>query len=204
MATPHIVICIGHSRAGDNGAVSKGGVNEWDYNSKLAPMITWRLEAAGWKTMIIDKYEGGGGYGAAMRWLSAELKELKPKGVVELHFNSNAKSAPRGHEWLHNNDGDKLATALEQSFKASIAEIPARGLKNRHNSGNGAQFLRGAGCPAVIGEPFFGSNEDDWKIGEDQDRIAAAYATGIVTWLVASKVRAGVAAAAGAVAGLAR
>jgi N-acetylmuramoyl-L-alanine amidase len=203
MATPDIVICVGHSRSGDDGAVSRGKVSEWDYNSTLAPMITWRLEAAGWKTMIIDKYEGGG-YGAAMRWLTEELKERKAKAALELHFNSSDKPTSNGHEWFHNNDGDKLATALKQSFQASLAGLKARGIFNRHNSGHGSQFLRGVNGPAVIGEPFFGSNEGDWKIGEEKDKIAAAYANGIITWLVASKVGALVGAAAGAVGGLAR
>jgi N-acetylmuramoyl-L-alanine amidase len=208
MATPpDIVICVGHSRSGDDGAVSRGKVSEWTYNSGLAPMITWRLEAAGWKTLIIDKYEGGG-YGTAMTWLTGELKEHKAKAALELHFNSSSNANSTGHEWFHNNTGDKLATALKQSFQASISELKARGITNRHSSGNGSRFLGGAPCPAVIGEPFFGSNEADWKIGEDKERIAGAYANGIITWLAASKVAAivgaAVGAAVGAVGGLAR
>ena len=136
-----------------------------------------------------------------MRWLKTELEEHQARAALELHFNSSSNARARGHEWFHNDTGKGFATALEQAFKSSIAEIPARGTTNRHSSGNGSRFLGGAPCPAVIGEPFFGSNEDDWKVGEDMERIAAAYAAGIISWLLVSRVSAAVGAAVGAMLG---
>lgn len=190
---PDIIICIGHSRDNDNGAVSRGGVSEWDYNSELAPMIAWRLRACGWTTEIIDHYEGGN-YTAAMRWLKAELEERRPRSVIELHFNAAGATA-RGHEWFHNDTGEGFASALDQVFRSSIAEVPARGTTNRHRSGNGSQFLGGAPCPAVIGEPFFGSNDADWAVGLQKERLATAYAIGITTWLLIDRVRSAVSSA---------
>jgi len=159
-------------------------VSEWTYNSELAPLITVRLNACGWTTHIIDEYDADD-YVSAMRWLTNELTELGPRCAVELHFNSEGSGAARGHEWFHNNDGQALATALDQTFRSLFprTELPGRGVTNRHSSGNGSRFLGGAPCPAVIGEPFFGSNASDWAIGQDKERIANAYAVGIGAWL---------------------
>ena len=35
----NVAICVGHSRQGDTGAVSCGGINEWTYNKKVAEFI---------------------------------------------------------------------------------------------------------------------------------------------------------------------
>lgn len=190
--TPDIALCIGHSRRNDSGAVSTGGVSEWSYNSQLAPMIDCVLHAYGWNAIVIDRYDASG-YSAAMSWLAAELRERNVRAALELHFNSSDNSAARGHEWLcwHTSSGGfALAEALNQSFRGSVSGLPARGVKKR-SSGNGSAFLRGTHCPAVIGEPFFGSNANDWGIAQDMNKMAQAYALGIHSYLSSMSVEPG-------------
>jgi len=46
-------------------------------------------------------------------------------------------------------------------------------------------FLRGTHCPAVICEPFFGSNPGDWQTAKDKKtNIARAIAEGILEYLM--------------------
>jgi N-acetylmuramoyl-L-alanine amidase len=158
-------------------------MNEWDYNSGLARAIAWRLGACGWRTVIIDTYRGST-YADAMTDLAGELSGHEPRAAIELHFNAFSNTAARGHEWLYgDDDGLALAQALDDAFRSRITEIPARGIKKLTTGANGWLFVSGAPCPAVIGEPFFGSNADDWAVGQDTERIASAYTAGITTWL---------------------
>ena len=187
MTGPHIAICVGHSRSNDNGAVSSGGESEWAYNSRLASSIAGWLGDCGCTTVIIDAYEGGT-YVDAIDWLVDELEAQGVDAAIELHFNSYSNAAARGHEWLywHESEGGlAMAQALDRSFRSSVSEIPARGVKGL-SSGNGSYFLGSAHCPSVIGEPFFGSSPDDWEIATNVERIAQAYAVGIREWATSS------------------
>ena len=82
-----IAILIGHSRRGDRGAVSCGGVSEWHYNRDVAEHLAADLGAAGVANKVYPVYPRSS-YGGAMRWLAAELKKDGAEAAVELHFNS--------------------------------------------------------------------------------------------------------------------
>lgn len=187
MTTPHIAICVGHSRPDDNGAVSSGGQSEWEYNSRLATAIVGWLDGCGCTTVIIDAYEGGN-YVDAITWLVDELETRQVDAAIELHFNSYSDEAARGHEWLYWHESEAglaLAQALDRSFRSSVSEIPAREVKGL-SEGNGSFFLGSTHCPSVIGEPFFGSSPADWEIATNVERIAQAYAAGIREWVTSS------------------
>jgi N-acetylmuramoyl-L-alanine amidase len=189
--TATIAICIGHSRkiqgrrAG--GAVSIGQISEWEYNSTLATLIASDLERYQIRSVIIDDYQGNG-YGTAMRWLAGHLREMGVDAAIELHFNAGPPTA-RGHEWLHwhsSRRGRDLAQAIDDEFRQQLMPsiLPARGLKPRTAKDRGAEFLRLTHCPAVICEPFFGSNHQDWSIATHyQGKIALGIANGIDEWL---------------------
>jgi N-acetylmuramoyl-L-alanine amidase len=50
-------------------------------------------------------------------------------------------------------------------------------------SQRGGQFLRGTHCPAVICEPFFGSNQAEWTyFAGHQQELAQVIADGIDDW----------------------
>jgi N-acetylmuramoyl-L-alanine amidase len=55
-----------------------------------------------------------------------------------------------------------------------------RGIKGKGPRDRGSYFLRKTHCPAVITEPFFGSNQQEWADwGDAQERLAQIYAAGI-------------------------
>ena len=200
-----IALCIGHSRyikgRRDGGAVSVGytaktsgmdvqaseRVSEWQYNRVLANHIQAHLERFQRQVMIVDQYQGDG-YGAAMKWLAGHLKANKVEVAIELHFNSAGPTA-RGHEWLYWHSSAKSrelakATEIEMTLQIAPDELPNRGVKPISAKDRGSDFLRLTHCPALIAEPFFGSNADDWKIAtERKDKIALAIACGVDEWL---------------------
>lgn len=178
-----VAICVGHSRHGDNGAVSVTGVSEHAYNCELARMTSSILTSRGIPTVVIDDYEGLG-YGAAMRWLAGRLRALDVAFAAELHFNAAGPTAT-GHEFLHwhsSKHGKQLAAAFSEAMHALVPEIPSRGLKPIDRSARGSEFLRLTHCPAIICEPGFGSNPRDWKVlTARKQAIAEAYARALST-----------------------
>lgn len=181
-----VAICVGHSRSGDDGAVNADGVSEWAFNQPLAKRVCELLEAAGFDTVLVDKYEGRG-YETAMLWLARRLKELKVDVAIELHFNSAGPKAT-GYEFLHwccSPKGLTLASKLAASFAKFFPEQKNRGLKSISARDRGGVFLRKTSCPAVICEPFFGSNQTDSAFfSRHREELARAYAEGVTGWLV--------------------
>jgi len=181
-----VAICIGHSRfiggKRDGGAVSVGGVSEWTYNRELALKLHQTLANVGVSSFVEDKYEGNG-YTDSMRWLASYLKGRNATLAIELHFNA-ATGKARGHEWLYwgsSQRSNDLAGFIAKEFEKLGTGIPSRGTKPRTSADRGGEFLRLTHCPAVICEPFFGSNPIDWVAAkEHQTDIAKAIATGLV------------------------
>ena len=188
MSAPLVAICVGHSRLihgqPEGGAVSVGGISEWRYNSRLAPLIAAHLREHRCRAVIFERYEGDG-YGAAQRWLAGQLKNMGVACAVELHFNASDSPDANGHEmlyWHSSKNGKRLATGLEEDFNLAIP-IKARGIKPKTSADRGAEFLSGTHCPAVIVESFFGSNLKDWSVAEaKRDAIARAIGEGILSY----------------------
>lgn len=191
MTTPRIALCIGHSRRIndrlDGGAVSISGVSEWTYNRALADLIGAHLTRYRLQWFIVDAYQGRG-YGGAMAWLANHLAERAADVAIELHFNSAGPTA-RGHEWLYwhsSKSGRRLAESLDFEMRLQFPPgiLPARGLKPRSGEHRGSEFLRRTHCPAVIAEPYFASNEEDWKLATmHKDKVAIGIANGIAEWI---------------------
>ena len=172
-------IGVGHSRPGDNGAVSVSGVSEWDFNLLQATYIQEALKDLGRDSFIVSAYVGSSYY-SAMRWLAAHLRERGATSAIELHFNAATGNAT-GHEWLHypgSRNGERIASAIHDEFDAAIP-LRSRGVKTPV-AGRGDAFLKLTHCPAVIAEPFFGDSPHDWKIALSYRReMARAIAQGI-------------------------
>ena len=100
------------------------------------------------------------------------------RGEDEVLFNSvlayfnAATGTARGHEflyWHESEKGQKMATFIENNFKRWIPEQNARGAKSRTASDRGGAFLQLTKCPAVICEPGFGDNKQDWEFLRGHD-----------------------------------
>lgn len=184
-----IAICIGHSRKGDKGAVSVGGVSEFVFNTNIGAAIRTLLMRAGIDCEV-ENFYAGNSYPEAMRWLAALLRRKGYTHAVELHFNS-ADAAANGHEFLHHPasiPGRKLAMALAESFQAAFPRSKPRdgGVKPIPKGGRGDLFASLTHCPAVICEPFFGSNRAEWNkfsTGTGQAALAETIARGIAAHL---------------------
>lgn len=182
-----IALCLGHGRAGDEGAVSVDGTSEEDFNLGMIHQLAAVLMGWGYDVIIISYYEGNG-YTAAMNWLAKTLVQKGATVAVEFHFNSSTGKA-RGHEFLHAENsirGVTLAKFMLERFNQDFPEHPSRGLKKLSAADRGALFVTRTHCPAVIAEPFFGDNGEEWKtFGSEEGirRLVTAYAHSIAAWV---------------------
>lgn len=177
-------LCVGHSRVGDRGAINTRGVSEHAFNAPLAERVAELLRESGHKAHVIKSYDAVD-YGTAMRWVANKVGRLRADAAVEFHFNSAGPSA-EGYEylfWGSSKRSEKLATCFLQAHRASYPRAVNRGILARNAKHNGAGFLRRTPCPAVILEPFFGSNAKETEIYSDsRELLASTYADALYAW----------------------
>lgn len=180
-----VAICIGHSRIGDKGARSVGGISEWIYNSEVATLLAKQLKQRGIASAIIDDYPCES-YSGAMSWLSKEVDKINADVAIELHFNSFSSSSAEGYEYLyyaHSAAGKKLALCLLKAHQSKSASQKDRGAKPIERKDRGGHFVTMVKPPAVICEPFFGSSPKEWVLlGQKPAVVADIYATGIFNY----------------------
>ena len=70
-----VAICVGHSRIGDKGATSVGGVDEWSYNKKVADLLKNHLRHQGVQSVVFDDYPSESYSGAMDRIGESIAKE---------------------------------------------------------------------------------------------------------------------------------
>ncbi len=183
-----VAICVGHSRKGDSGAVSVGNVSEWRYNREVAVILKEKLKQRGIYSVVIDDYPASS-YMAAMRACAAEVDKHDVDIAIELHFNSYSSSSAEGFEYLHyesSAEGKRLALCLEKAHVGVVQPQKNRGIKAIGPEGRGSGFLRLVKPPAVICEPFFGSNPKEWiLLGQKPMVVANIYADGIAKYFEA-------------------
>jgi N-acetylmuramoyl-L-alanine amidase len=180
-----VAVCVGHSRKGDQGAVSVGGVSEWAFNKSVAGILKDQLKQRGIYAIVIDDYPAAT-YSGAMRAVSKEIDKHNVDIAIELHFNSFSSSSAEGFEYLHYESsakGKKLAICLEKAHEEAVQPQKNRGIKAIGSKGRGGGFLRSVRPPAVICEPFFGSNPKEWVLlGQKPSVVAGIYANGIAKY----------------------
>jgi N-acetylmuramoyl-L-alanine amidase len=82
--------------------------------------------------------------------------------------------------WKTSEKGRLFARALRDSFEDCFPQLRSRGIKEKGKGSRGAGFLRLTHCPAVIAEPFFGSNEEDFDLAlKSMEGMATSIASGI-------------------------
>lgn len=147
-------------------------------------MVRSLLESRGIQATLIDKYEGPS-YSAAMSWLGRQCRKLKADIAIELHFNSAGPYA-EGHEWLYwhrSPKSQRLAECFRDAFRNNYPDSRSRGIKPCDAESRGSLFLRLTPCPALILEPYFGSNKAETECySTTLPLMAKAYADAVTAY----------------------
>lgn len=170
-----VVVNTGHG-GGDPGAVNKSlNVTEHDYCTKLTSALVSALRKLGHEADVVVQDKRGVGM------VAAACNALSPDVVVSLHNNAAENLKATGTEtlyWHTSTNGKKLAEAVQKRLVAALG-LPDRGVKARDN----LAVLRSTRAPAIIVEPFFISNDGDYKLAvEKMPQLADAIAQGVNDW----------------------
>jgi N-acetylmuramoyl-L-alanine amidase len=180
-----VAICVGHSRQGDKGAESVNGVTEWTYNRDVAEYLFTELGKRGIDSKIFHRYAGLD-YPSAMKWLAAQVKDYGADCALELHFNSAGAMASGFEVLCFDPRKDIPSTRFAKSVLDKMAKAWPEG-RNRNVkwAERGRLFIESLPCPAIIVEPFFGSNTSDWERWKNaQAELAGIYADGVQDWML--------------------
>ena len=165
-----LAIVVGHNQRSQGAVRGDTGESEFVYNSKMAKYME----------EIADEYDldlktffrtAGGGYGAEIRRVYAQVDAWGADASIELHFNSAGDPSASGTETL--SSGTTKSTILAQEVQMEMVEslgLRNRGIivRNERTKGRGYESLVTGKAPAILTEPFFGSGTKD-RAASDSD-----------------------------------
>lgn len=171
-------IIIGHnaSAKGAN-ALPPIGQSEWEFNCAVAEAMRYT------KVMEIGVFrrQPGLGYSREIDLVYAQVNKFGADVSVELHFNA-ASPAATGTETLHSGSANSytLASCIQRAMVSHLG-LRDRGLKARGRSDRGGRSLHAGKAPAVLVEPFFGTNAEDCQKASEVD-FAEMYLEGLIAY----------------------
>lgn len=165
-----IALVVGHNPKAQGAIRVTDRRTEYDWNGALAERIA-ALDPG--RYVIIRRTPGAGEIARAY----AEVERAGVRASVELHFNSLAGSSATGTETLISaSTKSKRFAALMQAEMVAALGLRDRGLKQPGPKEGGYTALMAASPPAILIEPYFGSNAADCAAA---DRNPPALAAGI-------------------------
>lgn len=186
METRKLAIIIGHKFA-HPGAKAIEPINEYEfsYNSKVARRLAERLQTRQIEARIFDRNLGN-----LLCYLEVNEWVGEVKGAaIELHFNSFNDASARGTETLYQSgqaDNLKFAKHVHDSVSLAFGRQGKldRGIRLLKKGDRGYENLSLLNCPAVIVEPFFGSNAEDCILAKKVGHLyPESLANGVASYL---------------------
>lgn len=168
-----IALMIGHNARSQGAVRVTDGRSEYDWMTDLANQI-FAQEPALFRVFrrpVVPSYT------TEIRQAYAEVNDWGADASIELHFNSAAVRSATGTETLTSGTTGSLRLAkLIQPAMVSTLGLRDRGLVTRKRGERGGESLWQGRAPAVLLEPYFGSNPSDCAAA---DRHFAALASAI-------------------------
>lgn len=178
-----IAVIVGHNQI-SQGAQSITPIDrsELDFNSELAQAMEQRASDFNVEIKVFHR-EHQGSYRREILKVYGEVNEWDPEYSTELHFNSSVFTVS-GSEVLSSGSRKSLRFAqltqdeMVNLFDRKRSNRGDRGVKTRRQ-GRGALSLLSGNAPAIIVEPFFGSNRADCRRMNEIgiENLAIAYLT---------------------------
>ena len=182
-----IAIVVGHNARSQGAVRVTDGVSEFEWNGDLAEMVK---ECSPEHVRIFHR-RADAGYTAQINRVYGEVDAWGADVSLELHFNAARKRA-KGCETLSSGTSGSLLLARELQ-SATVADLPVRdrGVKLRpRGEGRGWRSLWAGKAPAVITEPYFGSNAGECAMADDFKEVLAE-TTFQAAWRAAEAIRNG-------------
>lgn len=168
-----IAIVIGHNSKAQGALRVTDGRTEFDWNGELAALIQMHDP----NSVRVFRREAGGGYSREIDRVYAEVDAWKADLSIELHFNGSANPQANGGLTLSSGTTGSLRLARAVRERAHIAlGNHDRGIEIRQRHDRGGRSLWQGKAPAVMTEPYFGSNAGECVTAQMcMDELAEAY-----------------------------
>jgi len=164
-------LVIGHKKSSPGASNDKTGLNEFDFNEKLAILIEKKAQ----KTQIQRIYR------RTYQELPNDINVLDPHFVVSLHCNAyDGRASGTEVLYYHRSEVGKRIAEILQRRLHDVLGLRDREIREKTTEDRGGYLLRYTKAPCVIAEPFFIDNDEDLaKARDDLEGLAGAYASAI-------------------------
>ena len=170
-----VAIIIGHAHD-RRGADSVWLEPEFDYNTDVANYLK-ELAPCMYHIFFHSGYKKG--YSAMIKATANRINQGDFDLVIELHYNMAASSTANGCMFLYHYNSKKGKEWAEKLSKgvSSVMDVKNLGAKPLKSTDNGYLAVTYPNPPALIAEPFFGSNKSDsQKFDEEKEKRRYAQA----------------------------
>lgn len=167
-----IAIVIGHNARAQGAVRCTDGRTEFDWNGELAGLIRSHDETG----VRVFRREAGGGYPAEIDRVYRETDLWGALCTVELHFNGSANPQANGCLMLSSGTRGsmRLASAMQGGCVSALGNAD-RGVRVIGRRDRGGRSLWQGRAPAVLIEPYFGSNAQECVTAQTHmDELAEA------------------------------
>tara|TARA_R110000851_G_C12945142_1_gene552664 strand:+ start:41 stop:694 length:654 start_codon:yes stop_codon:yes gene_type:complete len=173
-----IAIIVGHNSKSRGAIRIDTGETEYEFNGRIAKAVQDLAEKSGMFEVAIFRRSPGKGYNAQIKEVYAKADLWGATATGELHFNSSATASAAGCETLSSGSAKslKLAGAVNNAIVKAFG-VKDRGIVTRSKKQRGGASLHSGRAPAILFEPFFGSNASDCaKFSGDEAETKLAHA----------------------------
>ena len=165
-------LIIGHDKRDKGAARCIDGVQEYDWNFDLAARI-WKLDPRMFEIFHIDQSLA---YVDSIEDVYGRVDAWGCDLTIEHHFNSVFSKNATGTETI--SSGSKGSLKFAQAIQAAMVEtlgLRDRGIKIRNSQARvrGWRSMVSGRAPAVLLEPYFGSNENDCRRADEKKQELA-------------------------------
>ncbi len=173
MEHPKIGIVVGHNSRAQGARRVTDGRSEFDWNGELAGLI--QAHQPGF--IRVFRREFGGGYSAEIDRVYAATDAWGADLTIELHFNGNRDPKANGCLMLSSGSEGSLRLASALLYRCQhVLQNTARGVRKVSRKDRGGRSLWQGRAPAVLTEPYFGSNAAECLDAEiHMDELAEAH-----------------------------
>jgi len=167
----HWALVIGHSQRRPGAVNLTSGINEFEFNKRLAQRIGEIL--AGCTAVDISLV-----YRRSYRRLPDDINRLQPDYCLSLHCNAFDTTASGTQTlYYHTSPAGKALAMVLQCELVDCLGLSDRGVAPVRDNERGSHVLKYTQAPCVIAEPFFIDNNGDLhRALERFDELARTYA----------------------------
>ena len=179
-----IAIVVGHNARAQGAVRSIDGMTEFKWNGHLAELI----RAHDPRNIKIFNRVPGGGYSREIDRVYGEVDAWGADCSIELHFNGSVN--PRSTGCLTLTSGTRGSRSLARRVHDRVLTVMGNeddGIRARGRRDRGGRSLWQGRAPAIMTEPYFGSNADFCQVADaHKDELAEAIYRGAVEYLEAA------------------